>query len=116
VRDHRVHEDDDRGQTGDDEPTFLHRTSITRLGILAWLAFSLPARSDTAVPGGGLGVRCETVGDCWLDAGGKAIKRPARFRRKPIPRGDCGKNLLWLRHILSCEQNRCVSQFIGDKC
>jgi len=87
--------------------------------VIVWLVLAVPASlalGDTAVPDDQPVVPCETVDDCWLDAGGKAIKRPARFRKKRIPHGDCGKNLLWLRHILSCEKNRCVSQFIGDRC
>lgn len=61
-------------------------------------------------------VACQTVADCWLDSDGHAIRRPKQHAKKPIPRGDCGKRLLWLRHRLSCEENVCVAIRIGDKC
>jgi hypothetical protein len=47
---------------------------------------------------------------------GNAIARPKRYRGKPLPRGDCGKNLHWLRHRLVCEGGVCVSRNVGDMC
>ena len=61
-------------------------------------------------------VSCKTVADCWLDDGGGAIARPAKFRGRQLPRGDCGANILWLRNRLSCEQQLCVAVHVGDKC
>ena len=61
-------------------------------------------------------VQCTSVDECWLDAEGKAVARPKSKKGRPLPRGDCGKNLLWLRHKLTCEEGVCVSQNIGDKC
>jgi hypothetical protein len=88
--------------------------TIVRLAVL--LSASL-AWSDTAVPDAKAGaVPCQTIADCWLDADGKAIARPKRFRSKPVPRGDCGKNLVWLRNRLTCEANVCAVTFIGDRC
>lgn len=60
--------------------------------------------------------RCKTVADCWLDERGKAVARPKSKQGRPIPRGDCGKNILWLRHRLACEQSVCVAVFVGDEC
>lgn len=61
-------------------------------------------------------VACKTVADCWLDDDGHAIPRPKKHAKQSIPRGDCGKRRLWLRHRLSCEDNVCVAHRIGDKC
>lgn len=61
-------------------------------------------------------VPCKTVADCWLDGEGKPIARPKAKRGRSIPRGDCGKKLLWLRTRLSCENQVCTAQHIGDKC
>jgi hypothetical protein len=61
-------------------------------------------------------VPCQTVADCWLDAASKPIARPKKFRGKPVPRGDCGRKLQWLRTRLACEQNLCTALDIGDKC
>jgi hypothetical protein len=61
-------------------------------------------------------VSCRTVNDCWLAPDGKAIPRPAKFKWRAIPRGDCGKNLLWLRHELTCTENQCVSRNRSDMC
>ena len=76
------------------------------------LALFLSAPADA----GSSGVSCQTAEECWLDPDGKAIKRPAKFRGRQHPRGDCGKNLVWLRNRLSCEENICVVTHIGDKC
>jgi hypothetical protein len=67
-------------------------------------------------PDAGLEVACTTVDDCWLDERGNAIPRPKKFKKRAPPRGDCGKNKLWLRHELTCTENRCVSRFRGDRC
>ena len=61
-------------------------------------------------------VACVSVAECWLDADGKPIARPKKLRSKSVPRGDCGKGLLWLRHKLACTENLCTVTFIGDKC
>ncbi len=61
-------------------------------------------------------VACESVAQCWLDDEGKPIARPRRLRGKPIPRGDCGRNLKWLRNRLTCQEQRCAAVRIGDKC
>jgi hypothetical protein len=75
--------------------------------LVLWLLAAEPVRSD---------VQCRTVAECWLAEDGKPIARPRSKRGRPLPRGDCGKNLLWLRHQLSCEAGVCVSQLIGDRC
>jgi len=67
-------------------------------------------------PDAGIAGACATVDDCWLDEGGKAMPRPKKFKKRPLPRGDCGKNKLWLRHELTCTENQCVSRFRGDRC
>jgi hypothetical protein len=87
---------------------------IVRLAILlsaplAWSDTAVPERKPADVP-------CETVADCWLDGDGHPIKRPPRLRKKQLPRGDCGKNLVWLRNRLSCEEHVCVAVFIGGRC
>ncbi len=61
-------------------------------------------------------VACRTVADCWLSPSGEPVRRPKRHRGKPLPRGDCGKNLRWLRNILTCEESVCTVKRIGDKC
>jgi len=61
-------------------------------------------------------VPCKTVADCWLSADGQAIARPKHKRGRALPRGDWGKNLVWLRNRLSCEAQVCVAVHIGDKC
>lgn len=61
-------------------------------------------------------VPCNTVADCWLDKDGRPIARPKAKRGRGLPRGDCGKNLLWLRTRLSCEHQVCVAQHVGDRC
>ena len=75
--------------------------------LVLWLLAADPVKSD---------VPCETVAQCWLDDDGKAIARPKSKKGRPLPKGNCGKNLFWLRHRLTCEEGVCVSQFIGDKC
>lgn len=77
--------------------------------MLSLLAAAVPANPGTVIP-------CKTVADCWLDKEGKPIPRPRAKRGRPIPSGDCGKNLLWLRTRLSCEQQVCVAVNIGDAC
>ena len=61
-------------------------------------------------------VSCRSVKDCWLDDSGTPIKRPARFKNKPLPRGDCDAHILWLRNELRCEQSRCTATFVSDSC
>ncbi len=61
-------------------------------------------------------VPCKTVADCWLDKDGKPIARPKRMKGKKVPKGDCGKNLLWLRNVLTCEKDVCVAKFVSDMC
>lgn len=75
--------------------------------LIFWLLAADPVKSD---------VQCKTVAECWLDEDGKAIARPKSKKGHPIPRGNCGKNLFWLQHKLTCEEGVCVAQFIGDKC
>lgn len=79
--------------------------------IFLWLLAALPASRVTVST-----VPCKTVADCWLDQDGRPIARPPAKRGRTLPRGDCGKNLLWLRNRLSCEQNVCTTRFIGDAC
>ncbi|MBS1151739.1 MAG: hypothetical protein H6Q89_3437 [Myxococcaceae bacterium] len=61
-------------------------------------------------------VACQSVADCWLDEEAKPIKRPKQHRGKPLPAGDCGKKLKWLRNRLACEQSVCTVTFVGDRC
>ncbi len=62
-------------------------------------------------------VRCTTVAECWLDADGKPIARPKKFKGKKLPKGTCSNSgLLWLRHKLTCQQNVCTAEFVGDMC
>ncbi|MFO0575739.1 MAG: hypothetical protein U1A78_17215 [Polyangia bacterium] len=79
--------------------------------IILWLLAALPAGRVTVST-----VPCKTVSDCWLDEDGKPIARPHAKRGRKLPRGDCGRNLLWLRNRLSCEDNVCVARHIGDAC
>ncbi|MBL8952167.1 MAG: hypothetical protein JNK82_15400 [Myxococcaceae bacterium] len=75
--------------------------------LVLWLLTAEPVVST---------VPCKTVAECWLDEEGKPIARPKAKKGKAVPRGDCGKNLLWLRNQLSCDENVCVAKFVGDKC
>ena len=62
-------------------------------------------------------VPCKTVAECWLDGAGKPIARPKKFKGKPLPKGECSsRGLLWLRNKLSCEENVCRAEFVGDMC
>lgn len=61
-------------------------------------------------------VACETVAQCWMDENGKPIARPKKLEGKSLPRGDCGRKLLWLRNRLTCDQRLCTVTYIGDKC
>ncbi len=70
----------------------------------------------SASPDGGAGVPCDSVAQCWLDEGGKAIARPKKLRGRPLPKGDCGPNLLWLRNRLTCEDRVCTAVHVGDRC
>jgi hypothetical protein len=38
------------------------------------------------------------------------------MRGRPIPKGNCGENLLWLRNVLECKDSVCSAKFIGDMC
>lgn len=79
------------------------------------LAFTLLMLSQT--PPTVSDVACKTVADCWLDADAKPIARPKAKKGRPLPRGDCGRNILWLRTRLTCsEENVCVAEHVGDKC
>ena len=70
----------------------------------------------TSTPDAGL-VSCKSVGNCWLDAEGHAIARPKKLAGRPLPRGDCGKNLRSLRNKLECsDAGVCVATFVGDRC
>ena len=84
------------------------------LSLLALLLSDVPP--PPTVVDAGVAVSCRTVNDCWLAPDGKAIPRPAKFKFRQLPKGDCGKNLLWLRHSLQCEANQCVATFRGDAC
>lgn len=75
--------------------------------LVLWLLSADPVKSDVA---------CETVAQCWLDESGKAIARPKSKKGRALPRGDCGRNVLWLRNRLTCDEGVCVSQNVGDKC
>jgi hypothetical protein len=87
------------------------------VALLVVCVLSGVASPDASVPDpGAAGVPCRSVGDCWLDASGNAIKRPKRYRGKPLPRGDCGARINWLRNWLSCTDGRCSVQHVGDKC
>lgn len=86
------------------------------LSLLAMLVVSDVPPPPAPVDAGTPAVSCRTVNDCWLAPDGKAIPRPPKLKWRAIPRGDCGKNLLWLRHELKCEENQCVSRNRGDMC
>lgn len=79
--------------------------------LFLWIVSVLPMAQITVSE-----VPCKTVADCWLDEEGAPIKRPKAKRGRSVPRGDCGRNLLWLRNKLSCENQVCTAQHIGDKC
>ena len=81
------------------------------ISLLLWLVAALPADRVTVST-----VPCQTVADCWLAADGQPIQRPRSKRGRLVPRGDCGKKLRWLRNRLSCENQVCVVQRVGDKC
>jgi hypothetical protein len=81
--------------------------------LVLWL---LSADAGVADAGSAPGVSCKTVADCWLDENGQAIARPKAKKGKPVPRGDCGGNILWLRHRLACDEGTCKAVFIGDRC
>jgi hypothetical protein len=59
---------------------------------------------------------CHSINDCWLDVDGTPIKRPKNQRGKPLPSGNCGLRINWLRNRLGCEEGRCVANFVGDRC
>lgn len=75
------------------------------------LVLAVVLSTDAGTP-----VACTTVADCWLDPKGAAIPRPAKLKGKKLPQGDCGKNLLWLRHRLTCEEQVCTVKYLGDAC
>ena len=79
------------------------------LPALIALVLTTPPLTVSEVP-------CQTVADCWLDALGAPIARPAKQKGKAVPRGDCGKKLIWLQNRLSCEKNFCAATHIGDRC
>jgi hypothetical protein len=79
--------------------------------LMLWLLAAMPAELVNVST-----VSCKSVADCWLARDGTPIARPKAKRGRPLPQGDCGKNLLWLRHLLSCEKNLCVSRKVGDLC
>ena len=59
---------------------------------------------------------CQSVSDCWLDDEGRAIRRPARYRGRQLPKGDCGAHLRWLRHDLTCDEGVCTARDVPDRC
>lgn len=61
-------------------------------------------------------IPCVTAGDCWLDVAGNPIKRPASKKGRKIPSGDCGKKLVWLRNVVTCQEKVCAVKFVGDMC
>lgn len=70
----------------------------------------------TSTPDAGT-VSCKSVNDCWLDGEGHAIARPKKLKGRPLPRGDCGKNILWLRNLLECtDEGLCKATHVGDRC
>jgi hypothetical protein len=79
------------------------------LPLLASLLLSAAPLTPNEVP-------CQSIEDCWLNELGKPIKRPKRFRGKPLPPGDCGEKLNWLRNKLACEKNVCTALYVGDLC
>jgi hypothetical protein len=80
------------------------------IALAVWLLTAAPE------PGAEPRVPCRTVADCWLDRDGKVVARPKQFKGKPLPRGDCGEKLYWLRTHLTCEAKVCVATQQGDKC
>ena len=82
--------------------------------LLALALFMLAAGSSDRVTVST--VPCGTVAECWLDDAGRPIARPKANKRRKLPVGDCGRNLLWLHNRLSCDNNVCTAEFIGDKC
>jgi hypothetical protein len=91
------------------------RAFLLCLGLSVAIADeSLPSPAPSS--GASLSPPCRTVADCWLDDAGHAIARPRKFRGKPIPRGDCGSRINWLRHRLMCVEGRCTAADIGDRC
>lgn len=84
---------------------------VAFVAVPALLVFGLARAAGAEEP-----VACRTVADCWLSPSGDPVKRPKRHRGKPLPRGDCGKNLRWLRNLLTCEESVCTVKRIGDKC
>ena len=75
-----------------------------------------PAPTVSEPPPSRAAVPCQSVKDCWLDDEGRAIRRPARYRGRHLPKGDCGAHLRWLRHALTCEEGVCTSRDVGDRC
>ena len=84
--------------------------SLTMLLLGMRLLASPNAGETSAAPA------CRSVADCWLDEEGRAIRRPARYRGRHLPRGDCGAHLRWLRHSLTCDEGVCTARDIGDRC
>lgn len=72
------------------------------------------AIADESVPPSG--PPCRSVADCWLDDSGQPIARPKKERGKPLPRGNCGGRINWLRNQLNCVEHRCVAFHVGDRC
>jgi hypothetical protein len=79
------------------------------LALLASLLASPPPLKVSKAP-------CQTEAECWLDADGNPIARPKSKQGRPIPRGNCGALLVWLRNELSCQENVCVARLVGDRC
>lgn len=86
------------------------RRAVLLLCLLG-LPSQVPAERAAPAP-----APCKTVDDCWLDGSGAAIRRPARFKGKPLPQGNCGSRILWLRTELRCDEGICVARHRGDKC
>ncbi len=84
---------------------------MTIVSFMLWLLAAAPSERIhiSTVP-------CKSVADCWLDADSNPIARPQSKRGRALPKPDCGKNIQWLRNRLSCEQQVCVVEHIGDKC
>lgn len=94
----------------------MTKLSWLMLGLLTALAPLSPLAARAADRVTVSAVPCKTVADCWLAADGQPIGRPRSKRGRALPRGDCGKRLVWLRNRLSCENQVCVAELIGDKC
>ena len=88
----------------------MHRLHLLLLSLL------VPAGAAWAEAPPPAPVPCRSIDDCWMNASGEAIKRPGRLKGKPLPRGNCGNHIVWLRNELACEQNVCVVRHHGDKC